>query len=95
MKEPQFIMHDANDSCAVCVVENVKANAKVDCWVQEDDSSLEFQMSTDIKIGHKVAAKDIAIGDDIIKYGVVIGKCIQSIKVGEHLHVHNTKTKRW
>ena len=29
------------------------------------------------------------------KYGVDIGRAVASIRVGEHAHVHNIKTKRW
>jgi (2R)-sulfolactate sulfo-lyase subunit alpha len=31
----------------------------------------------------------------VIKYGVDIGKVVKPIGKGEHLHVHNVKTKRW
>jgi (2R)-sulfolactate sulfo-lyase subunit alpha len=31
----------------------------------------------------------------VIKYGVDIGKVVAPIAAGEHLHVHNVKTKRW
>ena len=34
-------------------------------------------------------------GDTIIKYGHDIGKVVKSIKKGEHVHVHNVKTKKW
>ena len=33
--------------------------------------------------------------DDVIKYGIVIGRVVSPIKKGEHVHVHNLKTKRW
>ena len=46
-------------------------------------------------IGHKVALIDIKEGDTIIKYGEDIGRAKAAIKKGEHLHVHNVKTKRW
>jgi (2R)-sulfolactate sulfo-lyase subunit alpha len=29
------------------------------------------------------------------KYGHDIGKAVANIKMGEHVHVHNLKTKRW
>ena len=31
----------------------------------------------------------------ILKYGHDIGKVVKSIKKGEHVHVHNVKTKKW
>ena len=49
----------------------------------------------DIPIGHKAALRDIKTGDTIWKYGQDIGKAIADIGRGEHVHVHNVKTKRW
>ena len=42
--------------------------------------------------GHKYALRDIAAGEDIIKYGNPIGHAICDIKKGEHVHTHNVKT---
>jgi len=42
-----------------------------------------------IPAGHKVAATDIAEGQPVIKFGQIIGIASQSIKAGEHVHVHN------
>jgi len=39
--------------------------------------------------------KDMPAGATVIKYGVDIGKVVADIKVGDHAHVHNIKTKRW
>ena len=43
--------------------------------------------------GHKTALFDIKKGEDIIKYGYPIGIATEDIKVGEHVHSHNMKTK--
>ncbi len=42
--------------------------------------------------GHKYALRDIAAGEDIIKYGSSIGHATANIKKGEHVHTHNLKT---
>lgn len=42
--------------------------------------------------GHKYALRDIAEGENIIKYGNPIGHAICDIKKGEHVHTHNIKT---
>ncbi len=42
--------------------------------------------------GHKYALRDIAAGENIIKYGNPIGHATADIKVGEHIHTHNMKT---
>ena len=49
----------------------------------------------DIQLGHKIAMVDLNEGDTILKYGHDIGKVVKSIKKGEHVHVHNVKTKKW
>ena len=42
--------------------------------------------------GHKYALKDIAAGENIIKYGNPIGHATQEIHKGDHVHSHNVKT---
>ena len=61
----------------------------------ENDSSLQIQSKNEIHLGHKIAMTDFKEGDTIIKYGHDIGKVVKSIKKGEHVHVHNVKTKKW
>ncbi len=48
---------------------------------------------SDIERGHKIALRDINVGEDILKYGYPIGIAIAAIKKGEHVHVQNVKTK--
>lgn len=54
---------------------------------------LQIELLNDIERGHKIALTDIETGADIIKYGYPIGKAIAPIQMGEHVHVHNVKTK--
>jgi altronate hydrolase len=39
--------------------------------------------------GHKVALHDLAAGDEVHKYGQLIGVATQPIRAGEHVHTHN------
>jgi (2R)-sulfolactate sulfo-lyase subunit alpha len=61
----------------------------------EQDREITVTARNAIPIGHKVALRDYAPGDTVIKYGVDIGQVVAPIGQGEHLHVHNVKTKRW
>ncbi|MCY4155001.1 MAG: UxaA family hydrolase [Gammaproteobacteria bacterium] len=45
-----------------------------------------------LELGHKVAARALAGGDKIVKYGVSIGSAVQNIRPGEHVHLHNMKS---
>ena len=45
-----------------------------------------------IPCGHKIAIKDIAAGEPVIKYGTGIGIACEAIAAGSHVHTHNLKT---
>lgn len=90
-----FLVHDKTDTVGVVVVEDVKAGQELTGWLMEDDSTVKLKAVNDIPIGHKLATREIKQGDTVIKYGFDIGKAVAAIKVGEHAHVHNVKTKRW
>ena len=89
------VLHDAKDTVAVAVVEGIKAGTQLEAWIMDEDKMTSVKATQDIPIGHKVALKDMAVGDTVFKYGVDIGKVVAPIKAGEHAHVHNIKTKRW
>ena len=91
----QFIVHDEADSVGVVVVEGVKAGQELTGWVMEQDKTIKTKVLDDIPIGHKFALAELKNDDTVTKYGVDIGRAVAKIKVGEHLHVHNVKTKRW
>jgi (2R)-sulfolactate sulfo-lyase subunit alpha len=89
------VLHDPDDSVAVVVVEGIKAGTALTGLILDEDRTIDLECRQDIPIGHKVALKDMAVGDTVIKYGVDIGRVVQPIRKGEHAHVHNIKTKRW
>jgi (2R)-sulfolactate sulfo-lyase subunit alpha len=90
-----ILVHDKKDTVGVAVIEGIKAGQEMVGWVMEDDSTITVKAINDIPIGHKAALREIKKGDTIIKYGFDIGKAVADIKLGEHAHVHNIKTKRW
>ena len=92
---PDFLLHDDRDDAGVVVVEGVEAGRVLSGWSMEADRTIEIKTLDPIPLGHKVALRDIATGDDVIKYGEVIGRASADIPAGSHLHVHNTKTKKW
>ena len=90
-----FVLHDAKDTLAVVVVEGVKSDTAMTGWIMDEDRMINVQAQQDIPIGHKVALKDMVVGDTVWKYGIDMGKVVAPIKTGQHAHVHNIKTKRW
>jgi (2R)-sulfolactate sulfo-lyase subunit alpha len=90
-----FLVHEPADSVGVVVVEGVKAGQELTGWIMDGDKTVTIKVSHDIPIGHKVALKDLGKDDTVYKYGTDIGRVVTPIKAGEHVHVHNLKTKRW
>ena len=95
MSKPHFLAHSVKDTVGVIVVEDVTAGMELAGVITDDNSDISVKCNHDIPIGHKVALVDIKEGDTIFKYGQDIGKAIADIGQGDHLHVHNVKTKRW
>jgi len=77
------------------VVEGVKSGQPLAGWIMEDDKDVAVTAKSDIPIRPQGGAQGLSSGDTVIKYGVDIGKVVAPIAKGEHLHVHNVKTKRW
>jgi (2R)-sulfolactate sulfo-lyase subunit alpha len=90
-----IVLHEAKDTVGVAVVEGIRAGTQLNAWIMDEDEIVTVPAKQEIPIGHKVALKDMAVGDTVYKYGVDIGKVVAPIKAGEHAHVHNIKTKRW
>lgn len=95
MRVPHLLIHDKVDNVGVVVVEGVSAGQELLAVCIEDNSELQATSNVDVAIGHKIALTDIPAGADAIKYGQVIGRIVADVKKGDHVHVHNLKTKRW
>jgi (2R)-sulfolactate sulfo-lyase subunit alpha len=94
-KIPHLLVHNRRDNVGVVVVENLAAGTDMFCVVTEDNSEFHAVINQDVPIGHKVALKDLAVGETVIKYGEDIGRIVAPVHKGDHVHTHNLKTKRW
>jgi altronate dehydratase len=54
-----------------------------------------FKTMDEIPVSHKIAIRDISIGEEIIKYGETVAVSTQIIKKGQWVHTHNLESKRW
>ncbi|MDD1773707.1 MAG: UxaA family hydrolase [Methanomassiliicoccales archaeon] len=62
--------------------------------VVKNGKEMEVTVRADIQFGHKFAVKSIGKGDDVMKYGEVIGRATKDIAKGDHVHVHNIESLR-
>jgi hypothetical protein len=60
-----------------------------------DDLSIKVVLRQDVEFGHKYALRDIAQGEEILKYGLPIGRALTDIQAGEWVHVHNCRSERF
>lgn len=75
------------DSVAVVTSPAVKGDV-LDC-TYDGKSMCKVTALEDIPPYHKVAIKDIAKDEKVLKYGEPIGVALSVIKVGMHVHTHN------
>jgi predicted RecA/RadA family phage recombinase len=85
MAAPAIIVLSASDNIAVAVRAVTSGET-----VTLDGHTLAIRDA--VALGHKVALRDIASGEKIIKYGSPIGSAVTDIPAGRHVHTHNMKS---
>ena len=90
----QLLVHDKNDTVGVVTVD-VKAGNLVKGLYLDTNEPIEIKPIEDIPLGHKIALRDHKVKGGVQEYGYDIGQVVADIKAGEHVHIHNLKTKRW
>jgi len=88
------LAHSRLDHVAVAV-RDLKSHQVALVGFLDSDLKARVELISDIPLGHKFALKDLASGSDVLEYGQCIGTAIRNIKMGEHVHVHNIRSKRW
>jgi altronate dehydratase small subunit len=91
MSEYKTLYLNANDSVAVAL-SDIPEHTVV--TVKADEINITVRILEPIRFGHKFAVKPIEQGENIIKYGEVIGAAVVAIQEGAHVHVHNLEGKR-
>mgnify|MGYP001618673237 FL=1 len=89
-----FLAHEKGDLVGVATVD-IKSGQIAKGVYMDSQETLEVKAVMDIPLGHKIALADLKVGNSVLKYGTDIGKVVAPISKGEHVHIHNLKTKRW
>jgi hypothetical protein len=79
---PLLILLDPQDNVLVC---GAPVSVGDDLWI--DGDRVPAQQS--LPIGHKVARRDLAVGDQVLRYGAPIGTVTAPTARGQHVHLHN------
>ncbi|ARP43013.1 MULTISPECIES: UxaA family hydrolase [Geobacillus] len=91
MSSYRFVILNQKDNVATAL-DNIPAGSIVK--VTRQDREYDMTIKQNIEFGHKFAIVSIKKGEDILKYGEVIGVASSDIAEGEHVHVHNVEGKR-
>ena len=86
MRENSNILKIQSQDNVAVALEGLK---KGDVCVLDNES---IQVLENIPFGHKIALKDFAENEKVIKYGYPIGNTSKVIRKGEHIHTHNLST---
>ena len=89
-----FLVHVPEDAVGVAV-QDITPAAGVVGRVMDGGPELSVDVLSEVPLGHKIALRDISAVEQVIKYGISIGRATQDIRKGEHVHVHNVKGERW
>ena len=85
-ESPDAILINESDNVAVCLEDVAEG---VDASIMTGKNTITVKATNAVPRGHKIAVRDIAEGQSILKYGEVIGKASKNIRVGNHVHRHN------
>lgn len=81
----QYIRIHSLDNVAVALADLVQGTP-----ISVDNQIVMLRQ--DVVRGHKFALRDMAAGENVIKYGLPIGHTLTDVAAGEHIHAHNTRT---
>ena len=87
----RIVVLNPSDNVATSLAE-LAADARIEVEVDAEQRSISVR--DPIPFGHKIAIRSLARGDDVIKYGEVIGKASRAIVPGDWVHVHNVDSAR-
>lgn len=90
----QFVVHDPGD-CVGVATTDLDAGEHAVGRFHHVDGTVEVDLVDAVPLGHKIALRDIAAGEQVVKYGESIGRATTGIGRGAHVHTHNLKGERW
>lgn len=83
--DPRLLLLDDRDNVLV-VRARIRAGETIDV------EGRRIVVSQDLPLGHKLARRDVAPGEKVVKYGAPIGSAAAMIRAGDHAHVHNVRS---
>ena len=89
-----ILLHEHDDDVGVAAID-LRKGSTVGVVTLEGKAAGKIRLVNNVPLGHKVAMRDVSKDSKVIKYGRPVGKAVQEIAKGMHVHTHNLKTSRW
>ncbi|ABE33034.1 SAF domain protein [Paraburkholderia xenovorans LB400] len=83
--DPRLILLSPADNCLI-------AAARLEGGTQVEIEGERVTLAKTIELGHKVARRELAKDDKVLRYGAVIGHVTEAVARGAHLHTHNLES---
>ncbi|WP_429303963.1 UxaA family hydrolase [Paraburkholderia sp. GAS199] len=83
--DARLILLSPADNCLI-------AAARLEAGTQVQIEGERVTLARTIELGHKVARRELAKDDKVLRYGAVIGHVTGPVARGEHLHTHNLES---
>ena len=87
------IQIDDRDNVAT-VTSDVGEGEAVEVLSPEGEVVVRPEVAGDVPFGHKIALRSLGEGDELVKYGEVIGVASEDIGLGAWVHTHNVESAR-
>jgi hypothetical protein len=85
------IQIDERDNVAT-VTSDVGVGELVEVLSPKGEVIMSSELMGEVSFGHKIALEGFVKGDEVVKYGEVIGVASTSIGVGVWVHTHNVES---
>ncbi|MHA1379755.1 MAG: UxaA family hydrolase [Candidatus Helarchaeota archaeon] len=88
MSKTALLLHEKDN--VATVLKEISKGTEVE--IKKNNETITIKVNEKIPIYHKIALKDFNIGEEVLKYGEVIGIVKKEIKKGDHVHRKNIKS---
>jgi altronate dehydratase small subunit len=90
MAAQAILMHESDD--VATALTDLKAGDVVTVTLGQRTATVT--LLEDVPFPHKLSLHDIACGQEVLKYGLSIGKATQDIPAGAWVSIHNCRSDR-
>lgn len=91
LSDPAILLHPQDN--VATALRDLAPGAEV--RVALDALTYTVTLAEEVAFAHKFALRDICAGEEVLKYGMPIGRALRDIRAGEWVHVHNCRSHRW